>query len=428
MADGGMASGWQIIRVFGIAIRLHVSWLIIFALLSFSLATQILPLSNLADGGSWLRGAEIDREMAAFKNAYPGVSNQALLDHFGVTLWPTWQYWILGVIGALGLFVCVLAHELSHSIVARGSGIPVDGITLFVFGGVSRLRDEARTPAVEFKVAIVGPLMSVALAVGCYGINWAFHDVLPSQARALLTYFAWINAVLAIFNLLPGFPLDGGRVLRAVVWWISGSFHVATTVASACGMVFAAGLIAYGGLMMLLALFLPQQYGGNTGFIWMALIGVFLWVAARASRQQLAWREAFEGLTVLNAMRTDAAVVDADLTLDRFVEDWVFRHRAECFPVVDAGRFAGTVCLKDLQPIPRGEWPQRRIREAMQPADADETIGPDEPLEAAFRRLVEEGDAYLPVVADGRLEGIVTRQDILGLLQIRSDLGGRGHP
>lgn len=298
MAARGLASGWPIARIFGIMISVHPTWIVVFALLTFSLAGEILPLSNLADGGSWWSGFRVSDEVEAYARANPGMTERVAASHFGIDLWPEWHYWVLGVIGALGLFVCVLAHELAHSVVALGVGIRVEGITLFIFGGVARIRDEVRTAGAEFRVAAAGPLMSVAIGACCGAIYALAGPSLPAQARALLFYFMFINLALVVFNMVPGFPLDGGRLLRATLWKITGDLGRATFVASWFGRGFAA-------LLMGVAV-LEFTWGGfSLGAVWWAVIGLFLWHAAKGGYQQVALREAFAGLTVRDAVRLE---------------------------------------------------------------------------------------------------------------------------
>lgn len=414
MADGGLGSGWPIARVFGISIRLHVSWIVIFVLLTYSLGSEIIPLSNLAGGGSWWKGAQIEREV---RHDYPWMTSAQVFSYAGVAQWPVAEVWLLAAIGTLGLFVCVVAHELSHSVVAHGAGIAVEGITLFVFGGVSRLKDEAHTPGVEFKVAIAGPLMSLILGVACWGMYYGLSDWLPGQARTLLYYFTFINIALVFFNLLPGFPLDGGRVLRAVLWAILRDVRRATRVASACGKALAGLLIVIGAAEFLLL-------GFDLGSIWWVVMGLFLWAAAGAGYRRLAAREALAGLTVAGVMQRDVVAVPADLALDRLVDEYFHQYRFQSFPVLEGERLIGTITLRDVQDVPRADWPLRTVREAMREVREGAVAHPGEPLESALGKMAEAGGGNLPVVEDGRIAGIVTRSDILALLQTRRGPGG----
>jgi len=422
MANGGMISGWRIARLFGITIRIHATWLIIFGLLTVSLAGNLLPLSNLAGGGPWWKGSEVLQTLDRFYQTHPGMGRAEVERLFGIQRWPTWHYWLLGAIGAIGLFVCVLAHEIGHSLVARQAGIPVEGITLFVFGGVSKLREEAASPGVEFKVAAAGPLMSVAIAAACGGLYYGLGHRLPEQSRSLLYYFMFINFALVVFNLLPGFPLDGGRLLRAILWKHFGDLARATAWAAGAGRLLGGGFVVVGALLAW------QEFASGGGIslgpIWWILIGLFLRQAAKAGYQQMALREAFVGLTVRNVIREDVIAVPPDLTLDQLVDGYFYSYRFRSFPVLEGGHFIGMISLKDVQAIPRSEWIRRTVRETMHQVREENHVRPQDDLANVFRKMMEEGKGHLPVVEDGRLRGIVTRHDIMTLLQLRTDLGG----
>ena len=417
MANQSLASGWPIARIFGITVRVHVTWLIIVALLTYSLAEVVLPLSSLAEGGWWGGGAEIDARMQQYAEDYPGTAQETIDQRFGVQRWPWWQYWVLGLIGALGLFVCVLAHELSHSLVAKEACIPVEGITLFIFGGMARIGAEAQTPDIEFKVAAAGPAMSLAIGTVCGIMYLVGRSFLPPQAVALLFYFAFINILLMMFNLVPGFPLDGGRLLRAILWKTLGNFRQATYVASICGRVVAAALIGLGGLFLLFA----NLWSG----FWIALIGLFLWHAAKASYEQVRLRETLKGLTARDALTEDAVTVEPDLPLDRLVREYLYKYRRESVPVVgDDGQVQGLVRLGGVRSLPQREWGGRIVRDVMLPLDGTDTVALDEDLMSVFQKLGRARATYLPVVSDeGRLAGVVTQHDLMNLVQIRSELG-----
>jgi Zn-dependent protease/CBS domain-containing protein len=420
MAKQSLGSGLPIARVFGITVRVHVTWLIIVGLLTYSLAAVVLPLSSLADGGWWGKGAQIEAQMQRYAENHPGMPQTAIDKRFGVERWPWWQYWLLGFIGAMGLFVCVLAHELSHSLVAKEEGIPVEGITLFIFGGMARIGGEASTPDVEFKVAAAGPLMSLAIGVACGLMYLVGGGFLPAQARSLLFYFAFINLLLMTFNLVPGFPLDGGRLLRAILWKILGNFRQATFVASIFGRVVAGGLIGLGGLSLI--------FGGMLGGFWLVVIGLFLWHAAKASYEQVRLREALKGLTARDALTEDATVVGPDLSVDRLIGEYFYKYRRRSFPVVaDDGRVQGVVRLGDVRSLSESERQSRTVRETMRPLGDAETAAPGEDLSAVFQKLARPDGNYLPVVAeDGTLAGVVTQHDLMNLLEIRSELGENG--
>jgi len=413
MATALLASGLKIARIFGITIRVHASWLLIFFLLMWSLAAHFLPMADLADGGPWWQGAERVRE---YQREHPDADERQAVE--ALLEWPTWHYWVLGAVGTLGLFVCVLAHELSHSLVARANGIPVEGITLFIFGGVARLRDEARTPEVELKVALVGPLTSIVIAAAFGALYFGFGNWFAEQARALLLYFAFVNGMLAAFNMLPGFPLDGGRVLRAALWKWRGDLRQATATAASIGRGLGAVMIGLGVLMFLMT--------WDIGPLWLVFIGMFMRYAAQASYQQVAMREALGGLAVCDILQKQVIWVEPDLTLERLVDEYFFRYRFRSFPVLEEGWLVGMISLKDVQGIPRAEWPGTPVREALHRVREENLVRPDDSLVDAFRKMMSEDTGHLPVVEGDRLCGIVTRHDMMNLIQIKTDLAEAG--
>ena len=429
MASGGL-SGLPIARVFGITIRIHASWLLIFFLLTYSLAEEILPQASTVDGGPWWRGVERLEHVRAYEfqqmRGQEAVTFQEAAEALGITVWPVWQYWLLGVIGSLGLFVCVLAHEIAHSIVAKGAGIPVEGITLFLFGGVSQLKDEADSPGVEFRVAAAGPLMSLALGLACGGLYWGFSDSLAPQARAIILYFAIINLMLVAFNLLPGFPLDGGRLLRAILWNRYGDFARATRAACWWGKAIGGFFVVLGMAEFWLEFTLTRTL--TLGPLWLVVIGLFLRYAARVSYQQVAARNTFAGLALGDVIQRNVVTVEPDLMLDRLVDEYFYTYKFRSFPVLEAGRIVGVVSLKDVQGVPRAEWPSRCVREAMHLVREENLVRPSDGLSDVFRKMAEEDKGHLPVVEDGRLVGIVTRHDIMTLIQLKTDLGGHWRP
>jgi Zn-dependent protease/predicted transcriptional regulator len=320
----------------------------------------------------------------------------------------------LGFVAAVGLFVCVLAHEIGHSLVARSSGIRVEGITLFVFGGVSSLRDEAPTAETELAVALAGPLVSVAIAVICWVLYVALPGA-PEQVTSLLFYLAFINSLLVVFNLIPGFPLDGGRVLRAILWKIFGNIYRATAIAATVGKAVGLAMIVAGVFGVLLT--------WQLGPLWLALIGLFLRYAAQTGYQQVAIREALRGLKVRDILQERVVTVPPDLPIDRLVDEFFYRFRFRSFPVLEGDRFVGMVSLKGIQGIPRASWGQVTVAQAMESIAEGNLVHPDDDLASVFRKMMSEDKGHLPVVAEGRLSGIVTRHDIMNLLHIKTDLG-----
>jgi Zn-dependent protease len=478
MPTRALASGWKVARIYGITIRLHLSWIVILGLLILTLGGEVLPSSSMVGGGPWWDAGPQWQEIASYRATHPYVNYSfgEICDKLEISHWPRWQYWFLGTLGSLIFIICVLAHELAHSIVARKAGIAVEGITLFVFGGVSLMKDEVRSAAAEFRIAIVGPLMSLILGLACFAGYILPGAILPPQAKALLFWLGFLNIGLVVFNLLPGFPLDGGRVLRAILWGILGSYRQATVIAVGGGKLLAGFLIGVGLMNGLLPGTLPPYLAGLAP-IWSVLIGIFLWMAARGSYQQMVLRQAFEGLTVRDVIQRQAVAVGPDLTLTDLVDRYFYPYRFHSFPVVEAAglqntvissersesrnlavddaaapisqrapsaalgvttekeppgtsagpadRLLGVISLRDVQTIPRADWPVRLVRDVMQPLGEADAVRPDEELASVFRKMAEADRGHLPVVEDSRLVGLVTRRDVLNLLQVRAGPGDR---
>jgi Zn-dependent protease/CBS domain-containing protein len=373
--DGGvMESSFRIGRVGPIEIGIHYTWLFAFALVTWSLASGFFP-SN-----------------------YPG--------------WGTATYWLVGLLAALALFACVLVHELSHSFVALARGQGVHGITLFIFGGVSNLKTEAQQPKDEFLVSVVGPLTSFGLAAACWLLLQALRPG-NSPLGAALTYLTFINVLLGAFNLLPGFPLDGGRVLRSIVWAATGNLRRATDVASYVGQ-------GFGGLLVLLGILM--LVGGNViGGIWMAFIGLFLNSAAESTRQQQRLQENLRGVLVSALMDPDPPLATSAMTVQEFVFDHVLREGRRALLVVDDQQLRGLVSITDAKKVPQEAWPTTSVG-AIMTRPPLKTIAPDADLQSALELLVHDGLNQLPVVRGGLALGMLSRADVLRFLQLRDEL------
>lgn len=364
-----------IARIWGIPLSVHVSWLLVFALVASSLAAGYFP----------------ERQ--------PG--------------WGAATRWALGALTSLAFFASVLVHELGHSRVALRYGIPIRGITLFVFGGVAQIGREPDSPGAEFRIAIAGPLTSLALAALFGGVGTVAGSIALVSVPAL--WLARINLAVALFNLLPGFPLDGGRVLRAAVWAWTGSFDRANRTAVAAGEVLALALIGVGTL---------QALGGDVaGGIWMALIGWFLHSAVVAGRAEAALRDLLRGATVSQAMARDCPSVAPGLTLERLVHDEVLGAGRRCFVVAEDGHLRGLLTLHEVKGVPREQWSRAKVEEVMQPAQALSVVGPDEALLGALQKMDDAKVAQLPVVADGHWLGMLDREHILHYMRVRAELG-----
>jgi Zn-dependent protease len=363
---------WQLFRLLGIPISVDASWLVILALLTWTL-------------------------VSFFSQVITGL--------------PPAAYWLMGLGAALGFFACIVLHELGHALVARAVGIPIRGITLFLFGGVAEMEGEPRSAGSEFLMAVAGPAVSALLVAAFWllsGLPWA------RPAVVVLEYLAWINLAVLVFNLVPAFPLDGGRVFRSILWGATGNLRRATYYASLSGRGFAWLLIGLGVL---------QFVAGNlVQGVWLGLIGMFLNGVARASYQQVVVRQMLQGEPVSRFMNRQPIVVPAGLDLRHWVEDYVYRHHRKMFPVATDGHLEGVIATEALARYPREEWGRHTVAEAMNKdlgavriapvADALETLG----------KIQRTGSSRLLVMDGDHLVGIVSLKDLLRFLELKVEL------
>jgi Zn-dependent protease len=322
----------------------------------------------------------------------------------------------MGFLGAVFLFLSVLVHEITHSYIARREGMEVKEITLFMFGGVSQLTKEPEDPRKELRVAIGGPISSLLLALIFWIVSRMTSQV-PDLIlfTGLLSYLAFINLSLAIFNLIPGFPLDGGRVLRAIYWKKTGSLKKGTQLAAGSGKWVGLGIILLG-----LSLILT---GNLIGGFWFVIIGLFLRSAAEGGIQQVVMKGALEGVKVKELMSRDVISVGPSLRIDRLVEDFYLTHKHITYPVTEGEKILGLITLKQVKEIPRDQWREKTVREVMSPIQEEMMLDPDGDAADALQKMVRSGEGRLPVVKDGKAIGMITRKDILNLLEIKTDLG-----
>jgi Zn-dependent protease/CBS domain-containing protein len=356
-------------RVLGIPLELDYSWFLILALLTWALAVGHYP--------------------AEFKGWSPSL------------------YWIMGAITAVMLFVSVVLHELGHSVVARRYKIPVRRITLFIFGGVSQIEAEAATATADFRIAIAGPLVSLALGALFALLRPLVAGIGP--LFALAQYLAYINVTLAVFNLIPGFPLDGGRAFRALVWRFTGDFHRATLIAASVGRGFAYVFILLG---------VWQLFAGNfVGGLWIAFIGWFLESAAVSQTQQVALGDLLAGHTVAEAMSRDLVAVPAGATLQQLVDQHVLTSGRRSFLVQHDQAVLGLLTLQRVVQIPRAQWGTTTAQEAMIPAARMKSARPDTELRAGLAEMDRDGVSQLPVMVNGQVVGMLRREDVIGFLR-----------
>jgi Zn-dependent protease/predicted transcriptional regulator len=329
-------------------------------------------------------------------------------------------YFIMGAIGALGLFASIVLHELSHAIVARAFGLPIGGITLFIFGGVAELQDEPKTPRAEFWVAIAGPIASVLIAALCYFGAEGARSLFWAHGFVVLSFLAVVNTILALFNLVPAFPLDGGRILRSILWWRNGDLRRSTRIASYAGTGFAIALMALGVLQLLT--------GNPVGGTWQILIGFFLSNAARQARLQVEFTEGLRNVPVSRLMNANPVTVPPDATLQSLVDDYIYRHRQKLFVVAEDGHAIGCIAPEQVKAIPSSEWGQTYVRAMMRPIGPKMVASPETSALNALQRLQANDAPLLAVVEGNRLLGLITRRDILDYLSVSEDMEPRSAP
>ncbi len=362
-------------KIAGIEININYSWIIIVVLITWSLATQ-------------------------FAVVYPG--------------WSTATYWIVGFISAILLFVSVLLHELAHSLVARSRGLPVKSITLFIFGGVSNIEREPQSPGVEFWIAIVGPIASIVIGI------IAFLLLLPtngtrSPLTAILNYLAITNILLGVFNLIPGFPLDGGRVLRSIIWKITGSLRTATRAATVVG-----EIVAF--LFILAGIWL--FFSGNIlSGIWIGFIGWFLLMAAQTANSQVMLESMLKGVTVGEVMNPNPATVPANISLQRLVDDYFLPHGLRSAIVMQDDQVAGLITLSDIRHVPRDQWTQTPMGLVMVPVNRLHAVSPTQSLNDVLPLMASQNVNQLPVMQNGHLVGVLSRDAIVHFIEVRRALG-----
>ncbi|MDD5205554.1 MAG: site-2 protease family protein [Desulfobacterales bacterium] len=370
---------FNLFRLMGFQVRIDLSWIFIAVLISWSLSTGFFPFY------------------------YQGLN--------------TGTYWIMGVVGALGLFLSIIVHEFSHSLVARKYGMPMKGITLFIFGGMAEMGDEPPSSKAEFMMAVIGPISSIVIAGIFYGIYAAGGGLIPQAVNGVIGYLSFINAILAAFNIIPAFPLDGGRVLRSLLWGIKGDLRWATRISSFIGSAFGILLIFMG---------IVSFFSGNfIGGMWWFLIGMFLNGAARMSYQQLLTRRALEGESVSRFMTKDPVTVSPATTLESFVNDYVYRYQHKMFPVVsDSDQMDGCITTAEIKAIPREEWKNKRVGDILKPCSTDTVIPAGSDAVKALSLMNRTGSSRLLVVEGDRLAGVISLKDMLKFLSLKVEMDG----
>jgi Zn-dependent protease/predicted transcriptional regulator len=379
---------WEIGRALGIPIRVHASWFLVFLLVTWSLSTGYLP-DNL-----------------------PGLSPE--------------RYWAMGAVAAVLLFFSVLLHELGHSYVALHYRIPIEQITLFIFGGVAHMRREAPSPKAEFLIAVAGPVVSFAIGGTCLLFVILAESLQQQGLQGVIMLGAllgMVNVQLGLFNLIPGFPLDGGRVLRAGLWAWGKDFYRATKQAAVVGLTFGA-ILGFVGLVIAYRAAsgdLPASMMSNGG--WIVFIGIFLFAAAQASRRQAVVRQTLATIPIRNLMVTTVVSIPAQCTLDETVNRYFQAYGYGGFPVLADGRLVGLVTVSEVQAVAPALWAWRRVDQVMCPVSESLVIAPEAPVIHAMERMARGGWDRLVVVKDGDVVGLVTQSAIVHFLRLRSSSG-----
>jgi Zn-dependent protease/CBS domain-containing protein len=367
-------------RLFGIPIGLHYSWFIIAGLITVSLGTR-------------------------FAATNPST--------------PPGMIWAAALVTALLFFASLILHELSHAIVARRARLPVRSITLFALGGVAQIDSESTSAKGEFWMAIVGPLTSAGIGIGCVAaaraLGWSADGRDPNLVMSILGWLGYVNLGLAVFNMLPGYPLDGGRILRAVLWWRSGNAARATRQAARAGQMVAGLFISFG-----LISFVTGLYGGG---LWLAFIGWFLMQAAQASYLQVSITEGLRDVHVDDVMARECGVVNAAQSLRSFVDEMLLRSGRECFVVDRDGQSVGLITPHEVKKIDRDAWSRTPVGEAMRPLTDFPSVTPATSANEALTIMNRAETRQLPVISNGHLDGVVTLTEILRLVQARAELG-----
>jgi|HubBroStandDraft_6_1064221.scaffolds.fasta_scaffold46960_1 Zn-dependent protease/predicted transcriptional regulator len=374
-----MRSSIRLGRFFGIDVGLHYSWFLIALLITMSLTAQ-------------------------FHQSHPG--------------WSDTVVWATSLMTALLFFAALLAHEMSHALVARSHGLATREITLFALGGVAQIEKEPEDPKTEFWVGIVGPISSAIIGLICLGLSWLagwrIGATPETPILSMLVWLGYINLMLAAFNMIPGFPLDGGRILRALIWWKNKDAVRSTQLAARTGQFVALLFICLG----IFRFFAGEGFGG----LWIAFIGWFLMQAAGASYASVALSSGLKGAHVSDVMDRNCMVVDGNLNVQQLVDEYLLRSGRRCFVIEQQGDVAGLVTPHEIKALERTRWPYTTLYDIMRPLDQLHTVEPNTPLMEALETMGRDDVNQLPVVSNHHLEGIVTRANVLQFLQTRAEL------
>jgi len=366
-------------KIFGFEVRLDPSWFFMALLVTWSLAAGLFP------------------------SRYPGI--------------PQSSYWVMGILGALGLFASIVVHELCHSLVANAYKLPMKGITLFIFGGVAEMGGEPANPKVEFLMAIAGPAASIVIGCLFFLLRRVGQSVWSVEAAGVMGYLGWINWILAGFNMLPAFPLDGGRVLRSALWHWQGDLRRATRIAARIG-------TGFGLLLMVLGIW-QLFHGYVIGAMWYFLIGMFLQRASRTSYEQVLLRSVLQGESIQHFMKPNPVTAPPWISIRELVDEYIYRYNFRMFPVVNAnGEVTGCVSATDVKQVPREEWDRHTVQEVAKPVTDENTIEPESDALKALNKMRDNGKSGLMVTDHGHLLAVISLRDVLRLISAKLDLEG----
>jgi len=369
-----MKDAFNLGKVFGIQLRLHYSWFIIFALLTFALVAPY---------------------------------------------YSSWFWWVIGVITCLLFFGSVIAHELAHSLVGRANGIPVKSITLFIFGGIAQMTKEAARPNAELKMAAAGPACSAVIG-GMFMLISYLNPGMPEPVARMVQWLASMNLALATFNMIPGFPLDGGRVFRSVLWRFTGDYKRATRIATQVGQGVGYTFIVGGIVIIFLQPFNLSWFSG----VWIAFIGWFIRNAATSSYQQARWREALKGFTAAQVMTTNCPVVPSDVTLNQVIQEYIIPSGCRLFMVAGyGGSLGGVLSLQNIKSVSKQKWGVTQVQEVMTPIDKLSAAQLGQDALSILEQIDESGVNQTAVVSEGRVVGLIDRDDLITFLRARAELG-----
>ena len=368
-----MNGAFNLGKVFGIQLRLHYSWFIIFALLTFALVAPY---------------------------------------------YSSWFWWVIGIITCLLFFGSVIAHELAHSLVGRANGIPIKSITLFIFGGIAQMTKEATRPGAELKMAAAGPACSAVIG-GLFMLISHLNPGMPEPVASMVQWLAFMNLALAAFNMIPGFPLDGGRVFRSVLWRFTGDYKRSTRIATQVGQGVGYTFIAGGIVIVFLQPFNLSWFSG----VWIAFIGWFIRNAATSSYRQAQWREDLRRFTAAQVVTTNCPVVPSDVTLNQVIQEYIIPSGCRLFMVADGGRFGGVLSLQNIKSVSQQKWGVTQVKEVMTPIDKLPVAHLGQDALSILEQMDESGTNQVSVVSEGKVVGLIDRDDLIIFLRTRSELG-----